>query len=185
MRELCAQFDSDYWQRLDEHAAIPRRSCKALTEAGWLAALIPEEYGGGGLSVTEASVILEEINRSGANSGACHAQMYIMGTLLRHGSAEQKQRYLPEIAAGELRLQSFAVTEPTTGTDTTKTQDLRRPQRGDRYVVNGQKVWISRVQHSDLMLLLARTTPLPAGEEEDRGAVDLPGRSARRASRRA
>ena len=160
VRELCSRFDSGYWQRLDEHATYPEDFIQALTAAGWLAALIPEEYGGGGLGVVEASVILEEINRSGANSGACHAQMYIMGALLRHGSEEQKRRYLPEIAAGRLRLQSFAVTEPTTGTDTTKTRTTA-VRKGDRYVVNGQKVWISRIQHSDLMLLLARTTPLP------------------------
>ncbi|HEY3158091.1 MAG TPA: acyl-CoA dehydrogenase family protein, partial [Vicinamibacterales bacterium] len=159
VRELCAQFDSKYWQEVEERNGYPEAFVTALTDAGWLAALIPEEYGGGGLSVAEASVILEEINRSGANSGACHAQMYIMGALLRHGSDAQKQRYLPGIASGELRLQSFAVTEPTTGTDTTKTRTMA-VRRGDRYVVNGQKVWISRVQHSDLMLLLARTTPL-------------------------
>jgi len=159
VRELCAGFGSEYWRELDERAAYPEAFVQALGEAGWLAALIPEAYGGGGLGVTEAAVILEEINRSGANSGACHAQMYIMGTLLRHGSEAQKQAYLPEIAAGRLRLQSFAVTEPTTGTDTTKTRTMA-VRRGDRYVVNGQKVWISRVQHSDLMLLLARTTPL-------------------------
>jgi acyl-CoA dehydrogenase len=159
VRDLCSRFGSDYWQRVDEQAAYPEEFVQALTAAGWLAALIPEEYGGGGLGVTEASVILEEINRSGANSGACHAQMYIMGALLRHGSDEQKRRHLPEIAAGRLRLQSFAVTEPTTGTDTTKTRTTAI-RRGDRYIVNGQKVWISRIQHSDLMLLLARTTPL-------------------------
>jgi acyl-CoA dehydrogenase len=159
VRELCARFDSAYWQRVESAAGYPEEFVAALTEAGWLSALIPPEYGGGGLSLTEASVILEEINRSGANSGACHAQMYIMGTLLRHGSAEQKQRYLPKIASGELRLQSFAVTEPTTGTDTTKLKTFAE-RKGDRYVVNGQKVWISRIQHSDLMLLLARTTPL-------------------------
>ena len=159
VRELCARFDSAYWQRVEEQSGYPEEFVQALTDAGWLAALIPTEYGGGGLSLTEASVILEEINRSGANSGACHAQMYIMGTLLRHGSAEQKQRYLPKIASGALRLQSFAVTEPTTGTDTTKLKTFAE-RRGDRYVVNGQKVWISRIQHSDLMLLLARTTPL-------------------------
>ncbi len=141
---------------------------QALTEAGWLAALIPEEFGGGGASLTEASVILEEINRSGANSGACHAQMYTMGTLLRHGSPEQKRRYLPQIASGALRLQSFAVTEPTTGTDTTKTKTFAE-KRGDRYIVNGQKVWISRVQHSDLMLLLARTTPLSRIKKKTEG----------------
>ncbi|HEY2018153.1 MAG TPA: acyl-CoA dehydrogenase family protein [Bryobacteraceae bacterium] len=159
IRELCGQFNSQYWQKVEEQAGYPEEFVKALTEAGWLAALIPAEYDGGGLGIAEASVILEEINRSGANSGACHAQMYIMGTVLRHGSEEQKRRYLPLIAAGKLRLQSFAVTEPTTGTDTTKIKTFARKQ-GDRYVVNGQKVWISRVQHSDLMLLLARTTPL-------------------------
>ena len=159
VRDLCHRFNSQYWQGVEERAAYPEEFVKALSEAGWLAALIPPEYGGGGLGVTEASVILEEINRSGANSGACHAQMYIMGTLLRHGSGEQKRRYLPRIASGELRLQSFAVTEPTSGTDTTRIRTFAE-RRGDRYVVNGQKVWISRVQHSDLMLLLARTTPL-------------------------
>jgi acyl-CoA dehydrogenase len=158
VRHLCAGFDSAYWQRVEEAQGYPEEFVAALTRAGWLAALIPTEYGGGGLGVTEASVILEEINRSGANSGACHAQMYIMGTLLRHGSSEQKARYLPKIASGELRLQSFAVTEPTTGTDTTQLKTIAT-RRGDCYVVNGQKVWISRVQHSDLMLLLARTTP--------------------------
>jgi acyl-CoA dehydrogenase len=159
IRELCATFGNEYWRALEERSEYPEAFVKALSEAGWLAALIPAEYGGGGLSITEASVILEEINRSGANSGACHAQMYIMGALVRHGSDEQKQRYLPDIAAGRLRLQSFAVTEPTTGTDTTKTRTTA-VRRGDRYVVNGQKVWISRVPHSDLMLLLARTMPL-------------------------
>jgi acyl-CoA dehydrogenase len=161
IRELCLTFNSQYWQSVEEQSAYPEDFVKALTGAGWLSALIPPDYGGAGLGVTEASVILEEINRAGANSGACHAQMYIMGTLLRHGSAEQKQRYLPKIASGELRLQSFAVTEPTTGTDTTKIRTFAE-RRGDRYVVNGQKVWISRVQHSDLMLLLARTTPAGA-----------------------
>ena len=159
IRELCGKFGGAYWQALDEHAGYPEDFVRTLTDAGWLAALIPEQFGGGGLGVTEASVILEEINRSGANSGACHAQMYIMGTLVRHGSEAQKRMYLPAIAAGELRLQSFAVTEPTTGTDTTKTRTMA-VRKGDRYIVNGQKVWISRMQHSDLMLLLARTTPL-------------------------
>ena len=158
VRDVCAPFDSAYWQQVERSSSYPEAFVQALTAAGWLAALIPEEFGGGGLTVTEASVILEEINRAGANSGACHAQMYVMGTVLRHGSPEQKQRYLPAIAAGRLRLQSFAVTEPTTGTDTTKTKTFAE-RRGDRYVVNGQKVWISRVQHSDVMLLLARTTP--------------------------
>jgi acyl-CoA dehydrogenase len=178
VRELCAQFDSKYWQEVEERNGYPDAFVKALTDAGWLAALIPEQYGGGGLTVTEASVILEEVNRSGANSGACHAQMYIMGALLRHGSEEQKQRYLPGIASGELRLQSFAVTEPTTGTDTTKTRTTA-VRKGDRYIVNGQKVWISRIQHSDLMLLLARTTPLPEVKKKTEGMsiflVDLRG----------
>ncbi len=159
VRDVCRAFDSAYWQNVEESSGYPEAFVQALTQAGWLAALIPEAFGGGGASMTEASVILEEINRSGANSGACHAQMYTMGALLRHGSPEQKRRYLPRIASGELRLQSFAVTEPTTGTDTTKTKTFAE-KRGDRYIVNGQKVWISRVQHSDLMLLLARTTPL-------------------------
>jgi acyl-CoA dehydrogenase len=159
IRELCGRFDGKYWQEVEARGGYPDAFVKALTDAGWLAALIPEPYGGGGLSLTEASVILEEINRSGANSGACHAQMYIMGALLRHGSEGQKQQYLPAIARGALRLQSFAVTEPTTGTDTTKTRTVA-VRSGDRYIVNGQKVWISRIQHSDLMLLLARTTPL-------------------------
>lgn len=159
VRDACRAFDSAYWQKVEEVSGYPDAFVQALTEAGWLSALIPEEFGGGGTSLTEASVILEEINRSGANSGACHAQMYTMGTLLRHGSPEQKRAYLPRIASGELRLQSFAITEPSTGTDTTKTKTFAE-KRGDRYIVNGQKVWISRVQHSDLMLLLARTTPL-------------------------
>jgi len=159
LRELCAQFGSDYWQKNEEKSAYPEDFVAELTKAGWLAALIPEQYGGAGLGLVEASVIMEEVNRSGANSGACHAQMYIMSLLLRHGSEEQKQKYLPSIAAGKLRLQSFAVTEPTTGTDTTKTRTFAA-RKADRYVVNGQKVWISRMQHSDLMLLLARTTPI-------------------------
>ncbi len=175
---LCATFPPDYWRKLDEQRAYPEAFVKALTEAGWLSALIPEQYGGSGLGITEASVILEEVNRSGGNSGACHAQMYIMGTLLRHGSTEQKQRYLPGIAAGALRLQSFAVTEPTTGSDTTKLKTTA-VRKGDRYLVNGQKVWTSRVQHSDLMLLLARTTPLPEVQKKSEGLsvflVDLHG----------
>ena len=168
VRELCSGFGSDYWQRVEAASEYPQEFVKALTDAGWLSVLIPAEYGGGGLGVTEASVILEEINRSGANSGACHAQMYIMGTLLRHGSPEQKQRYLPRIASGEMRLQSFAVTEPTTGTDTTRIRTFAR-KAGDRYIVTGQKVWISRVQHSDLMLLLARTTPLADVKKKSEG----------------
>ena len=159
VRALCAQFPDEYHRRVDEARAYPEEFVEALTRAGWMAALIPEEYGGSGLGLTEASIIMEEINRAGGNSGACHGQMYNMNTLVRHGSEEQRQRYLPRIASGELRLQSMAVTEPTTGTDTTrlKTTAVRK---GDRYVINGQKVWISRVQHSDLMILLARTTPL-------------------------
>ena len=168
VRSLCANFTSDYWQKLDEARAYPEAFVTALTEAGWLSALIPEQYGGSGLGITEASIILEEVNRSGANSGACHAQMYVMGTLLRHGSAEQKQRYLPRVAKGELRLQSFAVTEPSTGSDTTKLKTTA-VKKGDRYVVNGQKVWTSRVQHSDLMLLLARTTPLAEVKKKSEG----------------
>jgi acyl-CoA dehydrogenase len=159
LRDLCGNYDAHYWQRVDEARGYPEEFVNALTEAGWLAALIPSEYGGSGLGLAEASVIMEEINRCGGNAGACHGQMYNMGTLLRHGSDEQKRRYLPEIASGKLRLQSMAVTEPTTGTDTTKLKTTATRQ-GDRYVVNGQKVWISRIQHSDLMILLARTTPL-------------------------
>jgi acyl-CoA dehydrogenase len=178
VRELCAKFDSRYWQGVDSRAEYPEKFVKALTDAGWLAALIPNQYGGGGMTVTEGSVILEEINRSGANSGACHAQMYIMGTLLRHGSAEQKKKYLPPIANGELRLQSFAVTEPSAGTDTTKLKTMA-VRRGDTYVVNGQKIWISRVQHSDLMLLLARTTPVAEVKKKSDGLsvflIDLRG----------
>jgi acyl-CoA dehydrogenase len=159
VRALCARFDSSYWQESDHQARYPEEFVRALTEAGWLAALIPQEYGGAGLGLAEASVVMEEINRSGGNSGACHGQMYNMGTLLRHGSEEQKRRYLPRIASGELRLQSMGVTEPTTGTDTTRLKTTAT-RKGDHYVVNGQKVWLSRVQHSDLMVLLARTTPL-------------------------
>jgi acyl-CoA dehydrogenase len=157
--EVCGDFPGEYWRELDSRNAYPEEFVTALTAGGWLAALIPEEYGGGGLTLLEASLILEQVNRSGGNSAACHAQMYIMGTLVRHGSAEQKQRYLPALASGELRLQAFGVTEPATGSDTTslKTTAVRR---GDKYVINGQKVFISRVEHSDLMLLLARTTPL-------------------------
>ena len=159
VRELCRGFTGEYWRKVDEARGYPEQFVQALTEAGWLAALIPEEYGGSGLKITEASIILEEVNRSGGNAAACHAQMYIMGTLLRHGLEEQKRRYLPKIASGELRLQSFAVTEPTTGSDTLKLRTTA-VRRADQYLVNGQKVWTSRVQHSELMLLLARTTPL-------------------------
>jgi acyl-CoA dehydrogenase len=159
LRELCKRFPDAYFRRIDEERGYPVEFVDALTQAGWLAVMIPQEYGGAGLGLGEASVVMEEVNRCGGNAGACHGQMYNMGTLLRHGSSEQKSRYLPRIATGELRLQSMGVTEPTTGTDTTqlKTTALRR---GDRYVINGQKVWISRVLHSDLMILLARTTAL-------------------------
>lgn len=159
VRGLCAEFGAAYWRGVDERKAFPEAFVEAMTHAGWLAAMIPEEYGGSGLGVSEASVILEEINLAGGNSGTVHGQMYNMFTLLRHGSEEQKQKYLPRIAAGELRLQSMGVTEPTTGTDTTRIKTTAVRQ-GDKYVVNGQKVWISRIQHSDLMILLARTTPL-------------------------
>jgi acyl-CoA dehydrogenase len=159
VRAVCKPFDSAYWQGIGEARAYPEAFVNALNAAGWLAALIPAEYGGSGLGLTEASVIMEEVNRSGGNAGACHGQMYNMGTLLRHGSAEQKAKWLPAIAAGQQRLQSMAVTEPSTGTDTTQLKTTA-VLKGDRYVVNGQKVWISRVQHSDLMILLARTTPL-------------------------
>ena len=168
VRAVCNQFDSAYWQQVDDVRGYPEAFVTALTEAGWLSALIPEEYGGSGLSLTEASIIMEEINRSGGNSGACHGQMYNMGTLLRHGSAEQKTKYLPKIATGELRLQSMGVTEPTAGTDTTKIKTVA-VKKGDKYVVNGQKVWISRIQHSELMILLARTTPLTEVKKKSEG----------------
>jgi len=159
LRAMCGSFDSTYWQKVDDERGYPETFVNALTEAGWLAALIPAEYGGSGLGLAEASVIMEEINFSGGNAGSCHGQMYNMGTLLRHGSTLQKELYLPKIATGELRLQAMAVTEPTTGTDTTQLKTTA-VKKGDHYVVNGQKVWISRIQHSDLMILLARTTPL-------------------------
>lgn len=159
IRALCAQFPDEYFRKVDEERGYPAEFVAALTQAGWLAGLIPEAYGGSGLSLAQASVVMEEINRCGGNSGACHGQMYVMNVLVRHGSEAQRREYLPKIAAGELRLQSMAVTEPTTGTDTTKLKTFAE-RRGDRYVINGQKVWISRVQHSELMILLARTTPL-------------------------
>ncbi|MBI2526540.1 MAG: acyl-CoA/acyl-ACP dehydrogenase [Candidatus Rokubacteria bacterium] len=157
--ELCKQYPPQYWRDLDTRREYPDAFVNELTKAGYLAVLIPHEYGGAGLGIMEAALILEEINRSGANAGACHAQMYIMGTVLRHGSEAQKQQYLPKIATGELRLQAFGVTEPNAGSDTTKLQTTA-VRRGDRYVVNGQKMFISRVLQSDLMLLLARTTPV-------------------------
>ena len=168
LRDLCSRYDSAYWQKVDHERGYPEAFVKAMTDAGWLAALIPEEYGGSGLGLAEASVIMEEINLSGGNAGSCHGQMYNMGTLLRHGSEQQKQQYLPKIASGEWRLQSMAVTEPTTGTDTTKLKTTAT-KKGDRYIINGQKVWISRIQHSDLMILLARTTPLPEVKKKSEG----------------
>jgi acyl-CoA dehydrogenase len=168
LRDLCSRYDSAYWQQVDHERGYPEAFVTAITEAGWLAALIPEQYGGSGLGLAEASVIMEEINLSGGNAGSCHGQMYNMGTLLRHGSDEQKKLYLPKIASGELRLQSMAVTEPTTGTDTTKLKTTA-VKKGDRYAINGQKVWISRIQHSDLMILLARTTPLADVKKKSEG----------------
>ena len=159
VRQLCDRFPGTYWQRLDAERGYPVEFVEAMTESGFLAALIPEAYGGGGASIAEASVILEEVNRSGGNAGVCHAQMYIMGALVRHGSAEQKERWLPPLAEGRLRLQAFGVTEPNAGSDTTRIQ-TRAERDGDEYVISGQKIWTSRAQHSDLMLLLARTTPL-------------------------
>ncbi len=158
IRGICRDFSGEYWRELDAQRAYPEAFVDALTAGGWLAALIPEEYGGIGVGLLEASIILEEINRAGGNAAACHAQMYTMGTLLRHGSEAQKRKYLPGIASGELRLQAFGVTEPNAGSDTTRIE-TRAERRGDEYVVNGQKIFISRVQHSDLMLLLARTAP--------------------------
>ncbi len=168
VRALCAEFPDEYFRKTDAERAYPEAFVDALTKAGWMAALIPQEYGGSGLGLAEASVIMEEINRCGGNAGACHGQMYNMGTLLRHGSPEQKQRYLPKIASGEWRLQSMGVTEPSTGTDTTKIKTTA-VKKGDRYVVNGQKVWISRIQHSDFMILLARTTPLAEVKKKSEG----------------
>jgi len=168
VRALCAQFPDEYHRRIDQERAYPAAFVDALTQAGWMAALIPQEYGGAGLSMAEASVIMEEINRSGGNSGACHGQMYVMNAIVRGGSPDQKARYLPRIAAGELRIQSMGVTEPSTGSDTTqlKTSAVRRD---GRWVVNGQKVWTSRVQHSDLMILLARTTPVDQVKKRSEG----------------
>lgn len=168
VRALCAQFPAEYHRKVDEDKTYPEEFVDALTREGWMAALIPEEYGGSGLGLSEASVIMEEINRTGGNSGACHGQMYNMNTLVRHGSEEQRKTYLPKIASGELRLQSMGVTEPTTGTDTTKIKTTAE-RKGDRWVINGQKVWISRVQHSDLMILLARTTPLAEVRKKSEG----------------
>jgi len=168
VRALCNQFDSAYWQDVDEKRAYPEAFVDALTKAGWMSALIPEDYGGSGLSLTQASVIMEEVTRSGGNAGCCHGQMYNMNTLLRHGSEEQKRRFLPKIASGELRLQAMGVTEPTAGSDTTKIKTVA-VREADRYVVNGQKVWTSRLQHSELMILLARTTPLQEVKKKSEG----------------
>ena len=168
VRKLCQNFPDRYWQDVDKHEKYPQEFVDALTESGYLAALIPEEYGGAGLGITEASIILEEINRSGGNSAVCHAQMYTMGTLLRHGSEDQKRRYLPAIAQGKLRLQAFAVTEPNAGSETTRIE-TRAVRKGDRYIVNGQKIFISRARYSDLMLLLARTTPYEELKDKTQG----------------
>jgi acyl-CoA dehydrogenase len=168
VRALCAEFPDEYHRGIDAARGYPEAFVDALTKAGWLAAMIPADYGGSGLGLAEATVVMEEINRSGGNSGACHGQMYNMGTLLRHGSEAQKQLYLPRIASGEWRLQSMGVTEPSTGTDTTKIKTTA-VRKGDRYVVNGQKVWISRIQHSDWMILLARTTPLADVQKKSEG----------------
>jgi acyl-CoA dehydrogenase len=168
VRKLCKDFPDAYWREVDKKEQYPQSFVDTLTASGYLAALIPDEYGGAGMGITEASIILEEINRSGGNSGACHAQMYTMGTLLRHGSEEQKRRYLPAIARGELRLQAFAVTEPNAGSETTRIE-TRAVRQGDRYVVNGQKIFISRVKQSDLMLLLARTTPYDELKDKTQG----------------
>lgn len=168
VRALCAQFPPEYHRKVDEARGYPEDFVQALTQEGWMAALIPEEYGGSGLGLTEASVIMEEINRAGGNSGACHGQMYNMNTLVRHGSEAQRKEILPKLASGELRLQSMGVTEPTTGTDTTQLKTTA-VKKGDKYVINGQKVWISRVQHSDLMILLARTTPLSEVKRKSEG----------------
>jgi acyl-CoA dehydrogenase len=176
VRALCADFPDAYFRKIDSDRGYPVEFVAALTRAGWLAALIPPEYGGSGLSLAEASVIMEEINRSGGNSGACHGQMYVMNVLVRHGSERQRREFLPKIASGELRMQSMAVTEPTTGTDTTRLRTTATRQ-GDRYVINGQKVWISRVRHSELLILLARTTPLAEVKKKSEGlsvfVVDL------------
>ena len=172
VRKLCAHFPGEYWRKLDEERAYPTEFVQALTEAGYLAALIPEEYGGAGLPLSAASAILETIQAEGCNGAACHAQMYIMGTILRHGSERQKREYLPKIATGELRLQAFGVTEPTSGTDTTSLRTFAR-REGDEYIVNGQKVWTSRAEHSDLMLLLARTTPRDQAKKKTEGLSTL------------
>ncbi len=168
VRDVCKKYDGNYWRSLEKEGKYPEEFVTEMTALGWLSALIPSEYGGGGMSVTEASVILEEINRSGGDSAACHAQMYIMGVILRHGNSFQKQKYLPGIAAGDTRLQAFAVTEPDAGSETTRIQTTAK-RSGDKYIINGQKIWISRVAQSDLMLLLARTTPYEELENKTEG----------------
>ena len=168
VRALCAQFPDEYHRKIDEQRGYPEEFVTALTQAGWMAALIPQEFGGSGLTMAEASVIMEEINRSGGNSGACHGQMYVMNSIVRGGTEAQKQLYLPKIAAGELRIQSMGVTEPTTGSDTTRLKTTAVKKDG-RWVINGQKVWISRIQHSDMMILLARTTPLAEVQKRSEG----------------
>jgi acyl-CoA dehydrogenase len=169
IRQLCLKFDGAYWRQLDRERGYPTAFVKALTEAGWLATLIPEEYGGAGLGISAAAAVLEEVQRAGCNGAACHAQMYTMGTVLRHGSAEQKKRYLPGIASGQLRLQAFGVTEPSSGTDTLALRTTAVKKNNSTYVVNGQKVWTSRAEHSDLMLLLARTTPKEQAKKRTEG----------------
>ncbi|HEY2389743.1 MAG TPA: acyl-CoA dehydrogenase family protein [Candidatus Angelobacter sp.] len=168
VRDLCRNFPDSYWRELDSKRAYPEEFVQALTKAGYMATLVPEEYGGAGLGVTEAATILEEIHHSGGNAAACHAQMYVMGTLLRHGSETQKKKILPAIARGELRLQAFGVSEPTTGSDTTQLKTFAR-RDGDKYIVKGQKIWISRAEHSDLMLLVARTTPIEQAKKRSEG----------------
>ena len=168
VRQLCEQYGEDYWLQLDRDRGYPSEFVQELSEAGFLNILIPEAYGGAGLGVIEASAVMEEVCRAGAHAGACHAQMYVMGSVLRHGNEAQKNRYLPEIASGKLRLQSFGVTEPTTGTDTTSLKTVAKKD-GDEYVINGQKVWISRIEHSDLMVLLARTTPKDEVQKKTQG----------------
>src|SRR5918995_3659907 len=169
VRQLCLKFDGAYWRALDRERGYPTEFVQALTEAGWLAILIPEEYGGSGLGISAAAAVLEEVQRAGCNGAACHAQMYTMGTVLRHGNAEQKERYLPAIAHGQLRLQAFGVTEPTSGTDTLALRTTAVKKDNSTYVVNGQKVWTSRAEHSDLMLLLARTTPREQAKKRTEG----------------
>ena len=168
VRKLCARFPDEYWRKLDRAREYPTEFVQTLTREGFLSVLIPEEYGGSGLGLGAATAVLEEIHRSGCNGGACHAQMYTMGTILRHGSAEQKKRYLPKIASGELRLQAFGVTEPTSGTDTTRISTFAKRVGNDKYIVNGQKIWISRAEHSDLMVLLVRTSAREDSSKPDR-----------------